>query len=65
MKELYLENTTGKSNKYYRMTELNNGKFRAEWGRINALNPLGTKDYQMVEWEATKKKKEKKGYIVV
>jgi len=58
----YFENTDGTSNKFYRMIELGNGKFLAEWGRINK-NPLGTKEYSMNEWYDTQTKKANKGYV--
>ena len=64
----YLENTslnnkTGKyHNKFYRMIEIGNGKFMAEWGSIGK-NPLGTKEYSMNHWYMTQTKKEMKGYV--
>jgi hypothetical protein len=65
----YLENTnpnpkskSGYYNKFYRMIELDNGKFLAEWGSIGK-NPLGTKEYSMNEWHEIQTKKESKGYI--
>ena len=65
----YLENTGsnpkskfGFYNKFYRMIELDNGKFLAEWGSIGK-NPLGTKEYSMNEWYDIQTKKENKGYI--
>ena len=64
----YLENTsynskTGKHyNKFYRMIELDNGKFLAEWGSIGK-NPLGTKEYSMNDWYVIQDKKENKGYL--
>jgi len=64
----YFENTSYNSksgnrhNKFYRMIELDNGKFLAEWGSIGK-NPLGTKEYSMNEWYDTQTKKENKGYI--
>jgi len=64
----YFENTSYNSktgnhhNKFYRMIELDNGKFLAEWGSIGK-NPLGTKEYSMNEWYNIQTKKENKGYI--
>ena len=58
----YLENTEGTSNKFYRMIELDNNKFLAEWGSIGK-NPQGTKEYSMNEWYDIQTQKENKGYI--
>jgi hypothetical protein len=64
----YLENTernpkTGKyHNKFYRMIELDNGTFLAEWGSIGKP-PLGTKQYSMNEFYEIRTKKENKGYV--
>lgn len=65
----YLENTgsnpnskSGYFNKFYRMIELDNNKFLAEWGSIGK-NPQGTKEYSMVDWYDIQTQKENKGYV--
>jgi hypothetical protein len=63
MENTELNNKTGKyHNKFYRMIELDNGKFLAEWGSIGK-NPLGTKEYSMNEWHDIQGKKQTKGYV--
>ena len=64
----YFENTSYNSksgnrhNKFYRMIELDNGKFLAEWGKIGKP-PLVTKECSMNDWYDTQTKRENHGYI--
>lgn len=48
------------NNKYYTMTDNENGTFTAEYGRVGA-NPQ-TASYPISKWDSTIKAKEKKGY---
>ena len=66
----YLENTNpnpkskkGENhNKFYRMIELDNGKFLSEWGTIGKT-PLGTQEYSMTNWHFIQTKKQRGGYV--
>lgn len=47
-------------NKFYYMTDLGNGKFKAEWGRIGTTGQ--TMEYPILMWDAKLQDKLKKGY---
>lgn len=48
------------NNKYYHMTELDNGNFLAEWGRVDKTH--SEKEYPMYEWDKKYNEKTRKGY---
>jgi len=48
------------SNKYYRMTDLDNGNFTAEYGRVGVTS--ATLTYPISQWDSKYNEKIKKGY---
>ena len=53
--------TTNNNNKFYRMTDLENGQFEIEYGRVGYV---GTKEtYPMSKWKSKYNEKLKKGYV--
>jgi len=50
-------------NKFYTMTDLGNGTFRAEWGRVGAEGQ--NKDYAITLWRSKLRDKLKKGYTEI
>jgi predicted DNA-binding WGR domain protein len=61
MNTVYLENTFGNHNKFYRMYENRNKTFTAEWGKIGK-DPQGIKDYPMSDWYNILDHKKSEGY---
>ncbi len=65
MKEIYLENTTGRHNKFYKMTDHASGhEFYSTWGSIGSTNSR-TKRYSMYDWDRILNSKLVKGYVQV
>ena len=52
--------TENNNNKVYRMTDLENGTWRGEWGRVG--NDLQSKIYPNKQWDSKYKEKVNKGY---
>lgn len=65
MKEgIYLEFSDEKSDKFYEMTDNEDGTFTATYGRVGAANPQSA-DYDIELWDKKLKEKLKKGYEVI
>jgi len=60
---IYMTNTTGGSNKFYEMTDLGNGKWKARWGKIGGTP--SNMEYDMSVWDKKYQEKIKKGYKVI
>jgi len=58
--ELICINGDGNNNKFYKMTEQNNGTWLAEWGRVGYTGQ--TQIYPMNQWDKKYNEKTKKGY---
>lgn len=61
--QLYLEHTTDGHYKFYEMTNIGGGMWRARWGRIEAPNGQ-TMEYNSREWEKILGQKLRKGYVL-
>ena len=55
--------TANNNNKYYYMTDLNNGSFKVQYGRVGGSETVLT--YPMRDWDKKYNEKIKKGYIDV
>lgn len=55
------DNNGTDSNKFYTMTPLGDGDFKAEWGRVGGH--VSSKNYPMSKWDSTINSKKKKGYV--
>lgn len=55
------DNNGTDSNKFYTMTPLGDGNFKAEWGRVGGH--VSSKNYPMSKWDSTINSKKKKGYV--
>lgn len=60
---IYMTNTTGGSNKFYEMTDLGNGKWKARWGKIGGTP--SNMEYSNTVWDKKYQEKLKKGYKVI
>lgn len=49
------------SNKFYTLTPLGDGTFKAEWGRVGGH--VSSKIYPLSKWDSTISSKKKKGYV--
>ena len=59
---IYMEFIGGGSKKFYEMTDLGNGKWRARWGRIGTAGQ--SMDYSMTKWYEKESEKTGKGYQI-
>ena len=63
-RSVYLENTTGKHNKFYQMVETgSNNEFTVTWGKIGTIGQ--SKVYHMIDWTKILNSKLNKGYFRV
>jgi poly [ADP-ribose] polymerase len=50
-------------NKFYNMTDLRNGNFKAEWGRVGSTGQ--SMEYPMMQWDSKLQNKLGKGYVEI
>jgi hypothetical protein len=62
-RHVMLENTSGNHNKFYEMTEHNNGTFEVRYGRIGESGVVAV--YDINEWDKKYKEKINKGYELI
>lgn len=58
---LVMVESNNNHNKYYRMTDLGNGTWKAEWGRVGAGSQ--SKVYPIAQWDKKYREKVGKGYV--